>query len=179
VLLLCLAGLRGIRHSRTGRALVALRDNERGTQAYGISAIRLRLVAFALSGGVAALAGAVFVHHQQALGQQPYAPDQNLAVFTMVIVGGITSPAGAVIGALYLQGVRWFLPTDWQPLASGAGVMLVLLIVPGGLGSLLYRLRDRWLSWVARRHGVDAPGFRGAAEPAPVEEEPAVLVGAG
>ena len=37
----------------------------------------------------------------------------------MVVVGGVTSPAGAVLGALYLQGVRWFLPTDWQFLATG------------------------------------------------------------
>jgi branched-chain amino acid transport system permease protein len=136
------------------------------------------LVAFALSGGLAALAGGVFAHHQQAFGVQSYAPEQNLAVFTMVIVGGVTSPAGAVIGALYLQGVRWFLRGDWQLLASGIGVMLVLLIVPGGVGSLWYRLRDRWLGWLARRHGVDAPGLRAAAEPSASEEEPAVLVGA-
>jgi len=179
VLLVCLVALRGIRFSRTGRALIALRDNERGAQAYGINAIRVRLSAFAVSGAVAALAGALFVHHQQAIDVQPYEPGQNLLVFTMVIVGGVTTSAGAVLGALYLQGVRWFLPSDWQFLASALGVLLVLLILPGGIGSLLYRLRDRWLLWVADRHQVDAPGLRPEAEAAPgATDEPDVLVGA-
>lgn len=159
VLVLCLLGLHGIRQSRTGRAMLAMRDNERGAQAYGLNATRVRLVAFALSGALAALAGGLFAHHQQAIGIQPYEPFENLIVFTMVIIGGVTTPAGAVIGALYLQGSAWFLPTEWQFFASGFGVLVVLMILPGGIGGLLYRLRDRWLAHVAARHHVDAPGF--------------------
>ena len=41
------------------------------------------------------------------------------------VVGGITSLPGALLGAAYLQGVRWFLPLEWQFLASGVGVLLV------------------------------------------------------
>jgi branched-chain amino acid transport system permease protein len=159
VLVLVLVGLGGIRRSRTGRALLALRDNERAAQAYGLSAVRLRLTAFAVSGGIAGLAGCLFAHHQQAFGQQPYLPGQNLAVFTMVILGGVGSPLGAVLGALWLQGTRWFLPAEWQLLASGGGVLLVLMILPGGLGGLVLRLRDRWLGAVARDRGLDVPGF--------------------
>jgi branched-chain amino acid transport system permease protein len=162
-LLLVLVALAGIRRSRTGRALLALRDNERGAQAYGLSTVRLRLTAFALSGGIAALAGCLFAHHQQAFGQQPYLPEQNLAVFTMVVLGGIGSPLGAVLGALWLQGTRWFLPAEWQLLASGAGVLAVLLILPGGLGGLALRLRDRWLARVATSRGLEVPGFTDVA----------------
>jgi branched-chain amino acid transport system permease protein len=75
----------------------------------------------------------------------------------MVIVGGVASPAGAVLGALYFLGTQWFLPIDWQGLASGAGVLLILLIIPDGFGGLLYRLRDRWLARVARKSAVQAP----------------------
>lgn len=145
VLLLLLVCLRGIRHSRTGRALIALRDNETGAQAYGLDATRLRLSAFAMSGALAAIAGVLLVHHQQAYDPQLFNPFGNLTIFTMVIVGGVATPIGAVLGALYLQGTRWFLPSEWQLLASGSGVLLVLLVLPYGLGGLLYRLRDRWL----------------------------------
>lgn len=50
---------------------------------------------------------------------------------------------GAFLGALYLRGTRWFI-TDpaWQTLSTGAGVLLVLLILPGGLGGLWVKLRD-------------------------------------
>jgi branched-chain amino acid transport system permease protein len=159
LLLAGLAGLRGVRNSRTGRALLAARDNERGAQAYGLSPLRLRLTAFAISGGIAGVAGGMFAHHQQAFGSQPFNPGQNFAVFTMVVLGGVGSPMGAVLGALWLQGIRWFLPGEWQLLASGGGVLLILLVVPSGLGGLVLRLRDAWLSRVATARGMDVPGF--------------------
>jgi branched-chain amino acid transport system permease protein len=171
LLLLGLLALRGIRSSRTGRALLALRDNERGAQAYGLSPLRLRLTAFALSGAIAGVAGAMFAHHQQAFGSQPYAPVQNLTIFTMVVLGGVATPMGAVLGAVWLQGTRWFLPGEWQLLASGAGVLAVLLIVPSGLGGLVVRIRDAWLGRVATTHGLDVPGFTThaiAAAPTPI-----------
>jgi branched-chain amino acid transport system permease protein len=154
-----LACLRGIRNSRTGRALLAARDNERGAQAYGLSPLRLRLSAFALSGALAGVAGAMFAHHQQAFGSQPFNPGQNFAVFTMVVLGGVGSPMGAVLGAVWLQGIRWFLPGEWQLLASGAGVLFILLVVPSGLGGLVLRLRDAWLTRLAAARGMDVPGF--------------------
>jgi len=181
LLLLGLLALRGIRTSRTGRALLATRDNERGAQAYGLSPLRLRLTAFALSGGLAGVAGAMFAHHQQSFGTQPYDPGQNFAIFTMVVLGGVGSPMGAVLGAVWLQGIRWFLPGEWQLLASGAGVLFVLLIVPSGLGGLVLRLRDMWLGRVGTRARLDVPGFTAPATgatdgPEPVDLESAPIV---
>ena len=72
----------------------------------------------------------------------------------------------------YLEGSFWFLPTEWQPISSGVGVLAILLILPGGLGGLAYRLRDRWLARVATRHQIDAPGLASAAAEAPVDIEP-------
>jgi branched-chain amino acid transport system permease protein len=58
-------------------------------------------------------------------------------------VGGLGSLGGAILGALYLRGTRWFITApEWQLLSSGFGVLLVLLILPGGLGSLWVKLRD-------------------------------------
>lgn len=158
-LLLVLVGLRGIRHSRTGRVLIALRDNERGAQAFSVDVVRAKLTAFAISGFVAAVAGALFVHHQQAFGSGPYQPSENLAVFAMAVVGGITSLPGALLGALYLLGTRWFLPLEWQFLASGFGVLLVLMLLPSGLGGLLFTLRDHALRWLAVRRDLVVPSL--------------------
>jgi branched-chain amino acid transport system permease protein len=158
-LLVVLIGLRGVRHSRTGRVLIALRDNERGAQAYSIDVVRAKLTAFAISGFVAAVAGALFVHHQQAFGSGPYQPSENLAVFAMAVVGGVTSLPGALLGAFYLLGTRWFLPIEWQFLASGFGVLLVLMVLPGGLGGLLFDIRDHALRWVAGRRDILVPSL--------------------
>jgi branched-chain amino acid transport system permease protein len=163
---LCLGGLglvlgavRGVRRSRTGRVLIALRENERATTAFGVSPVRAKLSAFALSGAIATFAGCLFVHHQQAFGQGPYNPGQNLAVFTLVVIGGVGSLPGALLGALYFQGLRWFLPADWQLVFAGLGVLTVLLVAPAGLGGLFYKLRDLWLRWVAGRHHVVVPSL--------------------
>jgi branched-chain amino acid transport system permease protein len=158
VLVVLLLGLRGIRHSRTGRAMIAMRDNEAGAQAYSLDPTRIRLTAFALSGAIAAVAGCLTVHTSRGLGDQLFNPYNNLAVFSTAVVGGIASPFGAVLGALYIQGSRWFLPVQWQLLASGFGILLVLLIAPGGLGGIALRLRDRWLRSVASSRGLDVAG---------------------
>lgn len=172
-LMLVLVGLRGIRRTRTGRVLIALRENEAAAQAYGVDVVRAKLTAFAVSGFVAAAAGGLFVHHQQAFGSTPYAPAQNLSVFAMAVVGGITSLPGAILGALYVLGTRWFLPLQWQFLASGAGILLVLMLLPRGLGGLLFTIRDHALRWLAVRKSLIVPSLladratAAVVEPAP------------
>lgn len=176
--LLVVLALRGVRRSRAGRVLLAIRENERGAEAYGISPTRAKLTAFATSGAIAAFAGGLFVHHQQSFGAGPYDPGQNFAVFTMAVIGGIGSIPGAVLGAVYLRGTQWFLPVEWQVLATGAGVLLVLLVLPNGLGGLLFRLRDMWLASVARRKGLVVPSLVGddrieeSAPPPPIGGPP-------
>jgi branched-chain amino acid transport system permease protein len=162
--LACLAlvvlGVRGVRRSRTGRVLLALRENERAAQSYGINVARAKLTAFALSGFVAGVGGCLYVYLLQAFDPTVFGPDQSFLVFTTAVVGGIGSLLGAALGAIYLEGGQWFLPgADWQALASAIGVLLVLMIVPGGLSDVAYRVRDGWLRWVATRRRLVVPSL--------------------
>ena len=162
--------VRGLRRSRTGRALIAIRENERGAEAVGIHARRTTLAAFGFSGFLAAYAGALFVHHQQAITANAFAPEQSLQVFAMVVIGGLGSVPGAILGAVYVRGAQWYFPLQWQFLATGAGLLLVLLVLPGGLGGALADLRDIVLRWVARRRGIVVPSLLADTrvdEPAP------------
>lgn len=154
VLVLSVVGLRGVRNSRTGRVLVALRDNESGATAYGVSTTRAKLTAFAISGAIAAVAGVVLVISQGAFRDVTYGPDQSVDVFVATVIGGLGSLAGAVVGAVFQRGAQWLLPAPWSFLATGVGVLVVLLSMPDGLGGLAFRVRDRFLAWAARRHGV-------------------------
>jgi branched-chain amino acid transport system permease protein len=163
---LCLAGLllaviaaRGVRWSRTGRVLIGVRENERAAQAFGVNATRAKLTAFAMSGFLAAYAGALFVHHQEQLTTTPFAVEQSLNVFTMVVIGGLGSIPGALLGAIYIRGVAWFLPLGFRFLASGVGILLILIMIPGGLGSVMYQVRDLFLRTVARRRRIIVPSL--------------------
>jgi ABC-type branched-subunit amino acid transport system ATPase component/ABC-type branched-subunit amino acid transport system permease subunit len=158
---LCLAALglavvavRGIRRSRSGRVLVAIRENELAASAYGVNPRSNTLMAFALSGFLAAFAGALFVHQQNGIQLGSYSAGESLVVFAMVVIGGLGSIPGALLGAFYVRGVTWALPVDWQILVTGAGLLVVLLLFPGGLGAAFADLRDAMLRRVAARRGL-------------------------
>ncbi len=164
VLVLAALAAVAIRRSRTGRTLLAVRDNERAALSYGISATRAKLTAFALSGTLAALAGGTFVIHQAGFRAESYEAGASLAVFVTAIIGGVCTVTGAVIGAVYLRGTQWLLPSDWQFFATSVGVLTVLMVLPDGLGGLVFKVRDAGLRWIARRTGTDAPGLISVAE---------------
>ncbi len=169
---LCLAALAlvvvavvGIRRSRTGRALVAIRENERAASAFGVNPRTTTLQAFAMSGFLAAFAGALFVHQQNGLQLDSYGAGESLVVFTMVVIGGLGSVPGALLGALFVRGVTWWLPVEWQILATGAGMLVVLLVFRGGFGAAFADARDALLRRVARRRGIAVPSLTGTVLP--------------
>jgi branched-chain amino acid transport system permease protein len=155
VLVVSLIATRGIRRARPGRVARAVRMNDRAARAYGISSVRTKLASFAVSGFLAGVAGCLLVVLQQQYSEAAYAPTESLGVFTAAAVGGLGSAVGGVVGAIFLQGGRWFLPTEWQLLPSAIGVLGVLLILPGGLVELGLRGRDALARRLAHRHGLD------------------------
>lgn len=167
---LCLAGLvvaydltRNVRKSRVGRAIVAVRDNDRGAAAYSISPTRAKLTAFSLAGGLAGFAGGLYVLGVRGIAFSGFDPQNSVQVFTMVVVGGLGSLPGALLGAVYVQGVQFFLKGAAQLLATGVGLLGLLLVLPGGLGQAVFNVRDRLIAQVARRHGLEGPDDEDAA----------------
>ena len=154
---------RRLRASRSGRVLIAVRTNPRAAQSYGVNLASARLAAFAISGFMAAVAGALFVYQQGAFDTSAYPPVDSLKVFAMTVVGGLTSVGGAVAGAAYIivfqsfPGFRTIKLFDL--LTTGVGLMVLLLFFPGGLAELGYRTRDSFLRWVAARRGLHVPSL--------------------
>jgi branched-chain amino acid transport system permease protein len=112
----------------------------------------VKLMAFTISGAVAGMAGGLFVHLTQSFDISSYGPGESINVFTAGVVGGLGSLFGGVLGAVYLRGTDWFITEPaWQFLSSAVGVLLVLLILPGGLSSLVIKLRDRLVGSIVAR----------------------------
>lgn len=143
---------RYFRNSRIGRAAIAVRDNERMAAAVSVSATRVRLIAFGLSGALSGIAGSLFLLASRGIPFGGFAPVLSLEAFTMVVVGGMGSLWGAILGALYVYLAQYFLGATSLLLVTGGGVVAVLSLAPGGFADLAYRLRDRLLRTVLRLH---------------------------
>lgn len=148
----------GLRNSRTGRVLIAMRDNERTAQAFGLNLVRVRLTTFALSGFMASFAGSLFVFQARALTPVDFAPDESIRMFLMAILGGLGSVVGVLLGPIYIGLTETFL-ASYSALAGGGGVLLVMLVLPGGLGAAAYFLRDSFLRRVAIRYKIFVPSL--------------------
>lgn len=154
-----------LRRSRFGRLLIAMRENEANVQSFGVSAVRLKLSAFGVSGALAGFAGAVFVHQQRGLSGMSFGSQRSLDVFVVTVLGGVGSVGGALLGATYDNLVRYFLPnndffrTVLGALQFGGTTLLVLYFAPGGLISLVTGIRDGWLRIIAQRRQIVVPSL--------------------
>ncbi|HRE02248.1 MAG TPA: branched-chain amino acid ABC transporter permease, partial [Ilumatobacteraceae bacterium] len=149
--------VRGVRRSRVGRVIVAMRENERGVQAFSVSTVRAKLTAFMISGAIAGVAGALFVHMNHAFSLGQFNIGRSFTALTSAIIGGLGSITGVVIGATYI-GVTSRLPDEWRILATSLSVLLILLVMPSGLGSQIVKVRDIIARAAQRRAGIEANG---------------------
>ena len=97
----------------------------------------------------------MLVIHQASFRPVTYGADESLTVFVATVIGGLGSLLGAVSGAVFQRGAQWLLPAPWSYLATGLGVLVVLLTLPDGLGGLIWRGRDELLRRVARARGLE------------------------
>lgn len=139
------------KRSRTGRGFFSLRENEKAAATFGVELTRYRLMAFMLSGGMAALAGSILALRQRSFAAIDFPVEFSILLVAMVIIGGLGSISGAALGALFLFGARPLLAeafgnAPWVPYVVSFGAGLALLIVltraRGGLAGLLYLPRD-------------------------------------
>lgn len=144
VLVLVAVTLAHLRRTGIGRTIIAVRENEAAASASTISPAMAKLLAFALSGAVAGIAGVLLGGLFVDLRVGDFGPQQSILVLTMAIIGGVGSVAGAVLGALYVIGIpNLFGAGNLATLmVSGFGLMTLVLFLPGGLLELVHRLRD-------------------------------------
>ena len=95
-------GMLNLLRSPTGRAFVAIRDSEISAQSMGIHLARYKTLSFALSAGLAGIAGALYAHKLQFISPEQFNILQSIDLLLMIVIGGLGSVHGVFLGAIFL-----------------------------------------------------------------------------
>jgi len=130
--------------SRIGRAWTAMREDEQTADAMGINIVRFKLLAFAMGGAVGSLGGALFAVKIGSLTPASFQVLVSIQVLGLVILGGMGSLPGVIVGALVLVGLPGLLREfeEYRLLAYGAAVVAVMVLRPEGLVPNVRRSRE-------------------------------------
>ena len=174
-LVLAIVIVTNLRRSRIGRTLIGLRENEANAKAFGVRAVRTKLVAFGIAGALCGMAGAVLAAQGRAVSQATFGVQESVDVFTAAVFGGVSTPFGALLGAAWFQIVEDFARDRaiLQAFLQRGGTLFILLLAPGGLISLINVGRDSVLRVIAQRRQLVVPSLTADFD---AEAEDALLI---
>jgi len=122
-----------------GRALSALRDDEVAAGCMGVNVNLAKIHAFVISAAIAGLAGCLYAHYVRYINPESFTLDISIRILIMMVVGGIGSIFGSLVGALVVyvlpEALRFL--NDYYYLVFGFVIILLMLFLPRGLVSLI------------------------------------------
>lgn len=124
-----------LQHSRLGRAWMAIREDEDVAEALGINLVSVKLLAYGLGAAFAGVAGAIFAGMVGSVFPHSFQLLISINVLSLIIVGGIGSTPGVIVGALALAGLPELLREfgEFRFLIYGAALVAMMLLRPEGL----------------------------------------------
>jgi branched-chain amino acid transport system permease protein len=127
--------IHSIMNSRIGRAVTAVRDDPVAAEAVGVPVFRYKLLIFSISSAFAGLAGAFYAHHISFIDPKGFSFDQSILYLSMIILGGMGSIPGSVIGALTLTIIPELMRglMEYRLIIYGLVIVIMLIIRPSGL----------------------------------------------
>lgn len=142
---------RNVVRSRTGRSLIAIRDNETAAEVSGVHVARVKILTFGVSAALAGLGGAVFALNNARVNPSSFTIAVSIYFLIAVVVGGAASVVGPAIGAVaygvFIDVLSPELPERLKPATPvilGVLLIVLMLVAPGGIVGL-------WRSIGARR----------------------------
>jgi branched-chain amino acid transport system permease protein len=166
VVVIATLALAAVGHSRLGIALRGIRDAPAYAAARGVNPLRYRIFAFAISGFLAGIAGALYVSYNQSISPSVMGLTPMSVYVTMLVIGGLGTATGPIVGTILVQIVATLLVT--HPGAEftilGLFLLVVVVFVPDGLVGFVGRYWRRVAAWAAEDEQVAAEDERAEDE---------------
>lgn len=158
---------------RWGLAMMAVRDNPVSAASMGVSLARTKVAAFGISAGYAGIAGALQCVLIGYIGPDQWSLALSVSLLTGIVIGGLGTVAGAVIGGLFVQFLPYYsnaISQSAPTVVYGVIIILVMILAPGGVIGLVRRF-SAWVSGKRGGRGGDVEAAKAAAEfPTEVDE---------
>lgn len=131
--------LRVFVRSRTGKSVVALRDNEEYAVSRGVSLVRQRMITLAASAFFTGIAGAFYAAYQRNASVEVFGMSLATIVLSMVLLGGTGTIYGAIIASFVLTVFAESMADfgAWRPMITAVLIIVVMLVYPGGIVGML------------------------------------------
>lgn len=131
-------------NSRVGRALRAIHGSELAANTMGINASKYKIQVFVLSAVFASIAGSFYAHFVTFISPATFSLDFSILLVTMVVIGGLSSVWGAIMGTILLGVLPEVLRSfrDYDILIYGFILMIILIFMPEGLVGIVDRIRN-------------------------------------
>lgn len=158
VLLLAYLFMVRLTSGKLGRSFRAIRDNQLAAASLGIDIAMTKTKGFIIGCFGAGLAGSIVAHLNAFVSPEPFSITHSITIFVMVVIGGLGSFPGAVLGGVGITFLDEFLKSApmVRPIFYGLTIILIMIFLPEGLSSLL-RKAYRWLN-PAKKASVQAAG---------------------
>lgn len=149
-----------LNNSRTGRAWIAIREDETAAMSMGINTFRMKILAFAISAFIAGFIGVFYAARMNFVNPEAFRFEYSVLILSMVILGGMGSVPGVILGAVLLQVIPWLmrdmLPNllrNQFPEATGIAGRLTdfRLLIFGGMMVIMMIFRPQGIIGNARR----------------------------
>jgi len=133
--------------SRTGRAFKAIRESEFAARSSGINISKYKLIAFIISAVYGGIAGALYAHTINYIAPTDFALGLSINLLAMIVVGGLASLSGNVIGTILMVAIPFLFSRINLPMSIIFGVMLIVVVLffPRGLSYALYIFQWKYL----------------------------------
>jgi branched-chain amino acid transport system permease protein len=129
-----------------GRAFIALRESEIAAQTIGIDLARYKTIAFAISAFYTGVAGGLFAYLITFLSPDAFSIELSIDFIAMIVIGGMGSIIGSIIGAVILTGMEQILAglLDLEVLIFGISLIVFMIFMPKGISGMIYDLKERY-----------------------------------
>ena len=164
LVIMCVIGLANLLRSRTGRAWVAIRDNDISAEVIGINIVKYKLLAFFVAGFIGGIAGAFWISNLAAVSPEHFPWFWSLWLVGVILIGGVGSLHGAIFGSIFMVVVMELLQLAIIPLADtypkllmdflfikeaafGLAICAFLIFEPNGLAYRWWQIKNYFNLW--------------------------------